>query len=131
MLLAAIVPVFFSYSLMNRLHGLLGLGELPQTVIVDYLTRSVSMIYVLHGAICFFLTFDLRRYLPLIRFIAVMHFLFGWMVFGIDLVAKLPLFWTIGEGPMVALFGTFIFFYAGSCQAEIEQAKPTETAAKS
>ena len=114
-LLAALIPIFFPWSLMNTVHQWLGLGDLPKSVMTDYLTRSLSLVYALHGAVCLVLTFDLAKYLPLIRTIAVFHFGFGLFMLGIDLQAGLPWYWTISEGPMISIFAVFIFVFAGRC----------------
>ena len=36
--------------------------------LVEYLTRSVSALYVSMGASYWFMSYDVRRYLPLLRF---------------------------------------------------------------
>ena len=46
------------------IHRQVGLGELPQVPIVGYLTRSISALYALHGALLVFMAGDVRRYLP-------------------------------------------------------------------
>jgi hypothetical protein len=43
----AIVPTFMPHGWMNACHRWLGLGELPETPIIVYLTRSLSAMYVL------------------------------------------------------------------------------------
>lgn len=118
-LLLAVVPVFFPYSLMNSIHQYLGLNELPNSPITDYLTRSLSLMYTLHGAVCLALALDVKRYLPMIRLVALYHVAFGIMLLGIDIQAGLPVWWTIGEGPMIALFALFIWFFSGVCSKEI------------
>ena len=130
MLLSAIVPIFFPYSVMNAIHEMLGLGELPYTPITEYLTRSLSLVYALHGAVCLVITFDMMKYLPLMRTIAGFHFLFGLFSTGIDLYSKLPTYWIIGEGPMISIFAVFVYFFTGQCIAESQvsnDSKPTST----
>ena len=119
-LLLALVPIIFPYSLMNWLHQLLGLGELHQAPITEYLTRSLSLVYALHGAVCLVLACDISRYLPLIRTIALFHFVFGLISLGIDIYAGLPIYWIIGEGPMISLFALFILWYSKDCSTSIE-----------
>lgn len=114
-LLLALIPIFFPYSLMNSIHQWLGLGELHSAPITDYLTRSLSLVYALHGAVCLVLTFDIPKYLPLIRMIATFHFGFGVFSLFIDISSGLPLYWIIGEGPMISLFALFILWYSKDC----------------
>lgn len=91
--------VFVPESWMAASHRALGLGEFPASPLVDYLTRSISMLYGIRGLVYLVLATDVLRYLPVIR-------LFGWMdlvaailLIGIDLHAGLPLYWTLSEGP--------------------------------
>ena len=116
-LLLALVPIFFPYALMNSIHQWLGLGELQAAPITDYLTRSLSLVYALHGAVCLALTFDIQKYLSLIRLIAIFHFGFGIFSLFIDISAGLPLYWIIGEGPMISLFALFILWYSKDCMS--------------
>lgn len=118
-LLLALVPMLIPFEWMNVIHQSLGMGDLPRGPIVEYLTRSLSLVYALHGAVCLLLTLDIPKYLPLIRQIAVVHFLFGVVITGIDLYSTMPIFWTIGEGPMIAFFAVFVFVFCGKCLDEI------------
>ncbi len=49
-LLLALAPVFFPQAWMAAINQAAGLGELPDTAIVGYLTRSLSAMYAFHGA---------------------------------------------------------------------------------
>ena len=49
-LLLALAPVFFPQAWMAAINRAVGLGELPDTAIVGYLTRSLSAAYAFHGA---------------------------------------------------------------------------------
>lgn len=120
-LLLALVPIFFPFEWMDKIHGWLGLGELPEARITQYLTRSLSLVYALHGAVCLALTMNMKKYLPFIQLVAGFHFVFGGLSLAIDLNAGMPWFWTIGEGPMIMLFAIFIYFYSAVCLREIEQ----------
>src|SRR3989304_571501 len=83
-LLLAIVPVFFPYSWMAAINREIGLGELPDTAIVSYLTRSLSALYAFHGVIVLCLSFDVRRYLPLIICFAAVAVVFGVFMLLLD-----------------------------------------------
>jgi hypothetical protein len=69
MTLTALGAVFMPYEWMNLIHQRLGMGELPPIPIVGYLTRSVSALYALHGALLLFVSFDVPRYLPIVQFL--------------------------------------------------------------
>lgn len=123
-LILALIPMLFPFSVMNTIHQWFGLGELPQAPITEYLTRSLSLVYALHGAVCLALAMDVKRYLPLIQLVAMFHFGFGLLILAIDLYAGLPWFWTIGEGPMITLFATFVYIFCNMCRNEARSETP-------
>ena len=67
MLVIAFVAVFLPYDVMNRIHQNMGLGILPQTPIVDYLARSLSMFYGIHGVITLYISFKVRQYISILK----------------------------------------------------------------
>ncbi len=93
---------------MAKVHSWLGLGELPREPIVGYLTRSASALYALHGAMILFLSFDTRRYAPLITFLAIAALIHGTVMLGIDLAVGMPRWWTLVEGPAFAATGGIV-----------------------
>jgi len=107
-MLTALGAVVMPVQWMNAVHQWVGLGELPDVPIVGYLTRSVSALYALHGALLVFVASDVLRYLPLVRFLAVAGILFGILMSGIDFLVGMPLSWTVGEGPFVTVLSVAI-----------------------
>ncbi len=106
--LLALVAVSLPLEWMAKAHTWLGLGPLPREPIIGYLTRSTSALYALHGATILFLSTDVRRYARLITFLACLALLHGVVMLGIDLVVGMPLFWTLLEGPAVAVAGAVV-----------------------
>ena len=98
MLLAAALAVVIPHERMNAIHVWLGLGELPELPMVAYLTRSLSALYVVVGAWCWFISLDVRRYLPLLRFSVPATCVFDVSLIAIDVVVEMPLVWTAIEG---------------------------------
>jgi hypothetical protein len=96
----ALLPVAW----MDWTHQQLGLGELPRGPILLYLARSLSLMYGMHGAITLTLSLDVRRYLPVIRVLALLMVLFAGAMVLVDLDAGLPWYWIAGEGPSLAVF---------------------------
>ena len=92
--LAVVMP----FAWMAATHRFLGMGELPQAPIVEYLARSLSVLYALRGALVLFVSRDVRRYGPLIRFWAMLVVVLGLTLLGTDVTARVPLFWTVLEG---------------------------------
>lgn len=106
---AAIVAVFLPTSVMSWGHEWLGLGPLPTEAIVGYLARSTAIFYALHGSLLFFVSTDVVRYQPVIRFLGIAIFCCG-IAFGItDQFEPLPIWWRIGEGPLVMSLGAAIW----------------------
>jgi hypothetical protein len=95
----AFAAVLMPEGWMAASHAWLGMGEFPGAPLVDYLARSASLMYAQHGAVFLFLSGDVRRYRPLIRFMAIIAIVSGCIMLAIDLLAPIPLFWTVIEGP--------------------------------
>lgn len=102
--LAALLPVDW----MAATHSWLGLGEFPRAPIVDYLARSIALLYGFHGVLVLIVSRDPVRYRTIVWYLAVMNTLFGVMILAIDLHAGLPAMWTLLEGPPVIAFGIVI-----------------------
>lgn len=118
-LLLALVPIFFPHSLMAAINRAIGLSELPDTALVGYLTRSLSALYAFHGALMLFLSFDVRRYLPVIKCFAAVAVVFGALLLSLDIYLGMPLPWTIGEGPFIIVFYGLIFGLADCVRRQI------------
>lgn len=95
-------------------HSALGLGDYPQprTPLVEYLTRSISLLYGFHGGLLLVVAQDPRRFRPIVIYLGVMNTVFGIAVFAIDLGVGMPALWTWGEGPPVLATGLAILLLA-------------------
>jgi len=93
----AALAVVMPHAWMNLAHQWLGLSDLPEMPMVGYLTRSLSALYAFLGAACWFLSRDVRRYLPLLKFTASMSFFFGATLCAIDVLVEMPALWTLIE----------------------------------
>lgn len=71
--------------------------ELPDLPLLEYLTRSASAVSAVLGTIFWFMSRDVRRYLPLLWFVGLMALGFAVVVSGVDLLIPMPLLWTVGE----------------------------------
>ena len=112
-LLVALVPVVMPFSWMQVIHRQLGMGELATGPIIGYLTRSLSLFYAMHGALIIFVSLDVRRYLPVVKFFAVASILFGVGMVILDSAVGMPLYWILCEGPLVIPLGMVILWLAG------------------
>jgi hypothetical protein len=104
----AFLAMFLPVDWMASTHERLGLGEFPRTPIVDYLTRTVAALYGFHGVLLLIVSTDPIRYRTIVWFVAAMNVIFGAIVLTVDLRAGLPLWWTLIEGPPIALFGVVL-----------------------
>ncbi len=115
-LLTALFPAMMPFAWMQEIHRSLGMGELPEGPILGYLTRSLSVMYAMFGAMELFVSLDVRRYLPFVKFVAVLEILFGSWMAALDVVVGMPLMWRICEGPYVFLLGCLVLWLTGHVQ---------------
>ena len=66
--LLALVPLWMPRSWIDAGHRWLGWGAFPSAPVADYLARSVSSLSAFYGGLLIALSFDVRRYAPLIRY---------------------------------------------------------------
>ena len=103
--LAAFLAIGLPSDWMRVGYEWLRLGEMPEAALFGYLARSTSLLWAAHGAVVVFLTTDVDRYLPVIRFISWLTLVMGAVLLGIDVAERLPLWWTAVEGPVVLVMG--------------------------
>jgi hypothetical protein len=109
-MVSAVVFVFCPLHWMNAIHQMLGLGPLPGGLMMEYLARTESALYAYLGAMLFFVSFDLPRYRPLLRFLAWVGIFFSIGVTVLDAKLGLPAFWIAGEGPFILLLCVVLLF---------------------
>ncbi|MGO9115376.1 MAG: hypothetical protein ACLP9L_39695 [Thermoguttaceae bacterium] len=115
-MLAALFPSMMPLAWMQEVHRCLEIGELPEGPIIGYLTRSLSLMYAMHGAILLFLSLDVRRFLPIVKFVAVVTILFSAWMIGLDVVVGMPPFWIISEGPCLFALYCVVLWLTGRVQ---------------
>ena len=107
-MVTAFLAVLLPADWMADTHTWLGLGEFPRMPIVDYLARSVALLYGFHGVLVLIVSRDPVKYRTIVWYLAVMNTLFGAIILAIDIHAGLPAMWTGLEGPPVIAFGIAI-----------------------
>jgi hypothetical protein len=106
---AALVAVFLPFETMARIHrDWLGMGELPDRPIVDYLARSLSLFYAAQAPLHFMAAADLRRLRPLALYLGWFHLVLGAALVVVDLHAGMTAFWIWNEGPPAVAVGALI-----------------------
>lgn len=93
-------------------HERLGLGAFPASPLVDYLTRTIAVLYGTRGLAYWLLASDVRRYQPIILFFGWMDVVSGLLFFAIDLHAGLPGYWVAIEGPSLVIVGVLFIVLA-------------------
>ncbi|QJW99707.1 hypothetical protein [Frigoriglobus tundricola] len=105
-LLVAAPCALLPFAWMDAAHHRLGLGPLAGSPLVRYLTRSLSLLYAMHGAVLLTVTLDWVRYRPLAPVIAWLHIGFGCAMLVVALDSELPVWWAVGEGPSLVLYSS-------------------------
>ncbi len=117
-LLSALAPALMPFAWMKEIHRWLGMGELPDGPIMDYLTRSLSAMYAFHGVLISYLSQDVRRFLPVVKFMAGLGVAFGVGMFALDAAVDMPVFWTLSEGPFIIVLGGLMLWLARGVEEE-------------
>jgi hypothetical protein len=104
----AFAAVLLPARWMAATHEWLGLGDFPEAPVVDYLARSVAVLYGFHGVLLLLVARDPVRYAAIVLFVGVMNVAVGTCLLLIDLHAGMPLWWTLAEGPPIVAFGIVV-----------------------
>lgn len=91
-----------------------GLGALPDGAVTIYLVRTASMLYGLCGGLLLFLSTDVVRYAPVIRWISGCGVFAGLLLLAIDLASGMPFWWAVVEGPACSLIWGMVWLAASS-----------------
>lgn len=102
---------------MATTHEWLGVGKFPDGPIVEYLARSLSAFYAMHGGLMWVISTDVRRFAPILTYLIWTTIVFGAALLAIDGLAGLPAQWTIMEGPGVVVLGGIVLFLKRKARA--------------
>lgn len=111
--LAAVVPMVMPTDWMVVTNDGLGLEPFQRSPLTEYLTRSLSAVYALFGALAIYVTLDLRRYAGLVAFMGKLTVLLGVFLTVLGFWAGLPAIWSWGEGPPTVALGVAMAWLAG------------------
>lgn len=126
LMLLALVAVFLPRETLNAANRTLLQEDLPEARIVDYLTRSVSLLYAAQGVITLYLSLHVRRYLTLLTVQAWVAIVLGTGMLLLDLRIKMPLLWALFEGPWIILLGLLVLGLVGRIREEERRAARKE-----
>ena len=110
LLLLATFAIFLPVDVMAGIHRWLGVGEYPDGPITAYLARSTSALYAMHGAMMLMVSIDVVKYFRFVVLLGWLHTVFGIVIFFTGLLAPLPWYWVLGEGPPVVAIGLLLVF---------------------
>jgi hypothetical protein len=127
MLMLAFVGAMLPESAMKAVYEWGGLGPWPGGALLVYLARAVSMLYGFYGLMTLYFSFDVRRYLPLIRFMAVASFPFAPVMFAVIWSAGLPTVWAVGEPASIVVISALWYLAARRASAVEPGAAPDPT----
>ena len=103
--LIALFAVLSPRSWISASHQALGMGSFPHEPIAGYLARCTSIWYASYGILLWFISYDIRRYSPLITFLAGAMFVQGFVIISIDILEAMPQWWILLEGPCCSALG--------------------------
>jgi hypothetical protein len=120
LLLLAFVGAALPESWMKAAYELGGLGPWPGGALLVYLAREVSLLYGFYGVLALYLSFDVQRYRPLIRFLAIASFPFVPVMFLVIWAAGLPAVWAVCESASILVISAL--WYVASRPAGLASA---------
>ena len=121
-LLAALPAVVMPSAWMRTISVWLGLGGLPELPLVEYLARSLSGLYAMAGVFCWFVSGDVPRYLPLLRFVIPVAVVFGAMLIVLDVVIEMPTGWIVCEAASIVLWTAVYWWLVRAASKPASQA---------
>ena len=124
--LLALVALWMPRSWIDASHGRLGWGRFPAAPIAEYLARSVSALSAFYGGLLIALSFDVRRYSPLIRYQAAAIMVLSASGVVVGRWAGVPGWFVIGDAVACWAYGVPMLLLAW--RVERGRAKPAEAA---
>ena len=106
--LLAIIAVYMPPSWMAVGHEWSGLGEFPDSPIVEYLARATSAFYAMFGGLLLLAASDVRRHSRVIAYAAWMGIVYGVTMSLINMCIGMPWYWALGEVATAAPLGAVI-----------------------
>jgi hypothetical protein len=121
--LLALVGAVLPESCMKTVWEWGDVGPWPGGALVVYLARALSILYGFYGLLALYLSFDVPRYLPLIRFLAIIGFPFAPVMFAVIWTAGLPTIWAVSEPAAILIISALWYAASG---AKCDQKKMEE-----
>lgn len=114
----AFLAVFLPTRWMEATTAALGLTVLPDVALTQYLTRSLSLLYGVHGVLFLLAAKDPHRLAPLIKTLAVLDLVLAAALAAIDVKAGMPTAWTVTEAVGPAANGLLLLYLLRRAESE-------------
>jgi len=101
----ALIAVLMPRSVIESVSLRLGFAPFPPGPLAEYLARSTSLLYALHGALMLYVSTDVPRHWGLIRCLGALAAIHGVLMLIIDFQLGMPAWWCAIEGPTFAASG--------------------------
>lgn len=101
----ACFAVFLPNDWMDSIHARVGLGELPKAPIVEYMARTLAAMYFAHGVMVLAASTKVDKFWGFVGLIGFINALLGTTFLVVDMKSKMPWYWTLFEGPPIAVLG--------------------------
>ena len=106
----AFIAVVMPRSWMEISHEWLGLGVMPHGPVLMFLTRQASYTYGMHGVSLWVLSFDVKRFRPLVIVNGIAYLLAAPIFVAIDYNSGMPVWWTIGDSISCGVLGAALLW---------------------
>ncbi len=110
-LIVALPMAILPFETMSWIHGWFNMGDLSDQPITEYLARSCSLLYGMHGLVLMLISIAPRRHWSLIGPVALIHVGLGLTIFLVDLDAGMPWYWTAAEGIPISIYGALLYLF--------------------
>jgi hypothetical protein len=104
----AFVVVVVPESWMASVHSWLGLGPMPDAVILRYLIRGAAFSQGAFGVLIWVIASDVVRFRPLVLTTAALYLVAASLFYFIDAIAGLPRWWCIWDCACCFLIGSVL-----------------------
>jgi hypothetical protein len=95
--MVAFVVVFVPESWIASAHSWLGLGQMPDAVILRYIIRGAAFSQGAFGVLIWVIASDVVRFRPLVITTAALYLVAASLFYFIDAIAGLPRWWCIWD----------------------------------
>ena len=106
----AFIAVVMPRSWMEISHEWLGLGVMPHVPVLMFLIRQASYTYGMHGVSLWVLSFDVKRFRPLVVVNGIAYLLAAPIFVAIDYSSGMPVWWTIGDSVGCGVLGAILLW---------------------